>query len=219
MIVSVYEKKRLERLNKKQLVIEEIYYNNNNNSNEKYIRATDGKMNDNIIDKSLYEKRYFKNNQCIKVENNFNSLIKYTIQSYNDENEIISCPNCGNKTKTKELINGCQYCGTSLNIGINNKNIMKKQILSPPVVGKMGYLILLIIIIMIIIINFKIMPTKLDAIIMTVSLCVMLPVPYLIFCVIIKAIISPSHANYNDTRKEIWKIDKNENVFYSNLYS
>ena len=99
MITSVYEKKKIKRLNEKNLVIETLYYNPNANVEHIYVRTTDGKRNEEIYLRPIKEKRYFLNNECIFVDNNFNKDCLYTIKNYEDENEKISCPNCGNEGK------------------------------------------------------------------------------------------------------------------------
>lgn len=119
MIVSIYDKKKIKRLNEKNLVVETHYGNN-------LVISTDGLRVDNVGNKPIIEKRYFKNNECIYVDKNFNQKILHTVKMYKDENEEIKCPNCGNIDKASNMIDNCPYCGTDFNFGINNLNSSQK---------------------------------------------------------------------------------------------
>ena len=223
MIISVYEKSKMKRLKEKEIVIEEIYHNTNQRNSPKFVRATDGKMNDNIIDKALYEKRYFYNNECIKVENNFDNLIHYTIKSYNDEQEVITCPNCGNKGKVIELIDGCPYCSTNFNLGISNLNITKKQILSQ-LFAEDFYKTCRIFLIPYLIIAAIVSLVSQSLIVFVFWLIlIMFIAPGLILIWLIYLCIKPTQPpkemSYSNARKEMWKIEKNENTFYNDLYT
>ena len=122
MLASVYERKKLKRLEEKGIVIETLYYNVNQTKGKIYTRATDGKILDNVTDKAIKEKRYFKNDGCIYREDNFNPRIHYTIKTYQNEDEDIKCPNCGNRGKVKDFIDNCPYCNTNFNFGISDTN-------------------------------------------------------------------------------------------------
>ena len=127
MVISVYEKEKLDRLKDKKIVIETIYYNPNTSSDEVYVRSTDGKMNDTIKYKAIKEKRYFLKDECIFIEKNFDKNTLYNIVNYDNEDEIIECTNCGHSGKKIDLIDGCPYCKTIFNFGANAVNHTKKQ--------------------------------------------------------------------------------------------
>lgn len=127
MVTSIYEKEKLKRLAKNNLAIETLYYNPNQSHSDTFVRTTDNKMNDNIICKAIQEKRYFLNDQLIHREQRFNPLFLHTIYSYDKDDEIIQCPNCGAKSKAIDLIDGCNYCGTNFNLGLNSGSVAKKQ--------------------------------------------------------------------------------------------
>ena len=103
----------------KNLVIETIY--GKEDSSNVYVRSTDGKMLDKVNNSPIREKRYFLNNNCIYSEKSFNKDIIYTINNINN-NEIIRCNNCGHEDRIENFNNGCPYCKTSYNIGINKTN-------------------------------------------------------------------------------------------------
>lgn len=132
MILSIYEKKKLDRLKEKNVVIEELYLNTNN-KNKYYTRLSDGKVSDPIIDNILYEKKYYYDEKLLKQELYFNPDMKFTIINYNNKNEIVECPNCGNKDIIINMIDGCPYCYTNFTYGINNERKTKQ--LNPSLVG------------------------------------------------------------------------------------
>lgn len=126
MVNSIYEKEQLKRLKENNLVIETFYSRNKadyiREDDTVYIRSSDGMIKENITNKPIKEKRYFLNNECIYRETNFNDDIVYNIKNVEIENRIITCPNCGNSGKLEEFNNGCPFCKTNFNIGINRRN-------------------------------------------------------------------------------------------------
>ncbi len=72
--IPVSEKLHFNRLNSKNIVIEEIYKNDND---EILVRSTDGLRNDTIINCKRIEKRYFHNEQGIYIKKNFDKDAKY----------------------------------------------------------------------------------------------------------------------------------------------
>lgn len=223
MITSIYERKKNNKLKEKGLAIETLYYNVNQSNPKIYIRATDGKMLDNITDKAIKEKRYFLKNECIHIEKNFNPRIHYTIASYNDENEIIKCPNCGNTGKAIDFIDNCPYCETNFNFGINNNNVSKREKIYK-ITNPFFWIMYAIILIMTTIITTNTTSNFNPLTFIIVLICLSLPllITCIIVLIIIKSIIAHINPNYNSLskidKKNIWKIDKNENTFYNDLY-
>lgn len=226
MILSIYEKKKLDRLKEKDIVIEEIYINPNY-ENKKFVRASDGKMRDKILDNILSEKRYFYNNEYVTKETEFNKKIRHTIVDYNDKNEIVTCPNCGYKGKVIDLIDGCPYCYTNFNYGINNEKVMKKHKIDKtkisPIFKYVNILILLKAIIKtivdIIVGNyFTYVP-----IMLLINLVIIYPIAIIlsIIIILIHSTINMKkiEQKYLQEEQEFLKINNYENIVSKNLYT
>lgn len=217
MIISNYEKLRIKKLEEKSIVCETLYYNVNQKNSPIYIRSTDGKIFDNIFNYAIKEKRYFINDVCIYVEKKFNPHILYKINSYNDGDEIINCPNCGNTGKSKELIDGCPYCRTNFNFGINNINISKREKLER-FTSKFYWITYFTIIIIL----FAIMILFLGLnIIYWLFLCYFICICMFVIQIIKLFIKKYKNPNYqilsNRDLKNVWKISKDENSFYNDF--
>ena len=108
-----------ERLKKYSINIKTKY-----KSNDKILeRNTDNSKNDNIINGIRLSKTYYQKGQVLKKENIFDSRILYTFE-FNDE--VITCKNCGMQGKTSEFKDGCVYCQTYYNIDYTNKELGSK---------------------------------------------------------------------------------------------
>lgn len=220
MLISVYEKEKLKRLEEKKLIEETIYYNPNNSSDEVFVRSSDGKMCDEIYRKAIKEKRYFQDDECVFVEKNFDKNILYNIVNYNDENEIIECRNCGNSGAVRDFINGCQYCRTVFNFGINDIYSVKKQFISQIHFKRDIMVYLFITIITYLILLF--LPFESDsfnwwslipaAFIISIS-------PSLIINIFISVLKQKNNSDYGLEKYAAvkWKIKKDEKVFYNNF--
>ena len=104
---SVIEKLHKERLEEKNIVIEDMF----SRHGEILVRSTDGQRNDNVVNCPRIEKRYFHNNEFIYSEKKFDKNATYTFYFGNDEDPL-SCPNCGYKGKVKDFNDGCPFCKT-----------------------------------------------------------------------------------------------------------
>lgn len=222
MIISVYEKEKIKRLNKNNIVIEEHYYNPNQRNSPIYIRATDGMILDNFFDKALKQKKYFLNGKCIYCLDDFNSNIHYNICHFNDENEIVKCPNCGNNNKAILMLDGCPYCKSFFNFGINNLNSAKRQkvtrILSP-LFFVIFFIILFISFLLICFSN-----SESNNILFSLLITLGIGFPLFIFMFlcfrIIKVIFRTDHRHdYSVINKNnIWNSTRDEKRFYNDFY-
>ena len=223
MVISVYEKEKIKRLNEKNIVIETLYYNPNNSKGFVFVRSTDGKMNDVINYKAIKEKRYFYNDECIFTEKKFDSDFLYNIVNYEDENEKIICPNCGNSGKVGELIDGCPYCGTIFNFGVDGINNSKKQLVYQFHTKSALKIYFLISFICALLMFLSLILMKIPVL---VSIVFSIPVGLvgaqglsIIAIVIISVIRQKKNPLYGFERYEniMWKISKDEKVFYNNF--
>ncbi len=232
MVISVYEKEQLKRLNDKGIVIETIYYNTNQRNSTNLIRSTDGKILDNVIDKAIKEKRYFFNDKCIYRNNKFDKNIHYTFLSYNDENEVIVCPNCNYKDVASVFALNCPYCGTNFNFGINDINIAKKNKIFQIILFPFWILYFISIILLFYFklklfnplspfdstfVNYLFLIIELFS--GMVALLFITSILSIIF-INIKTKKDPSYLplTHNDQRN-IWILNKNEKTFYNNFYT
>ena len=223
MVISVYEKEKIKRLNEKNIVIETIFYNPNNSKGEVFVRSTDGKMNDNINYKAIKEKRFFLNDECIFVEKNFNSSFLYNIINYEDENGVIKCPNCGNSGKVSEFIDRCPYCGTIFNFGLNDINNSKKQ-LKYHFHFKYDLKVFLIVLIINSLFLFLLFLLMAMPIVVSIVFSFLMSFDFSAFLslIIISIISSKKYSNNPDYGLEqykniIWKISRDEKVFFNNF--
>lgn len=223
MVISVYEKEKLDRLKDKKIVIETIYYNPNTSSDEVYVRSTDGKMNDTIKYKAIKEKRYFLKDECIFVEKNFDKNTLYNIVNYDNEDEIIECTNCGHSGKIIDLIDGCPYCKTIFNFGANDINHTKKQF-EYQFHSKDNRLIMiktyifnaLISFIFFLIIKMNIIDALMFAIAISFFFSTM-PITFMVILNNLKGQNENPNYGYEIYENVMWKSSKNEQIFYNNL--
>lgn len=106
---------------------------NNINIKTKYIvdsnvleRNTDNSKNDDVNKGMIIKKEYYRNKILIYTQKFFDSRIEYTFISKELENKPFTCENCGMKSKIKNFIDGCPYCGTSYNIDYTDKDLGSK---------------------------------------------------------------------------------------------
>ena len=220
MLASVYERKKLKRLEEKGIVIETLYYNVNQTKGKIYTRATDGKILDNVTDKAIKEKRYFKNDGCIYREDNFNPRIHYTIKTYQNEDEDIKCPNCGNRGKVKDFIDNCPYCNTNFNFGISDTNGSIREKIYTITSPKFWILYILSVIISTIIMTQLF--NKEVFIFVLIPLIITILMFFLIGSLVIGVIREKRNKMYKalskKDQKNFWKSEKNEKTFYNDLY-
>lgn len=223
MVISIYEKEKLKRLNEKNIIIETIYYNPNNSKGDIFVRATDGKMNDTIKYKAIKEKKYFLNDECILVEKNFDSNFLYNIENYTDENELICCPNCGNKGKAIELVDGCPYCRTIFNFGMNDINNSKKQLVykfhlkdNIKIFLGIQIAIMLLMLLMLCIIKTPIIFALAFSFIISLLISPFISITIIII-ISLKNQKNNSYYGYEQDKNVIWKISRNEEIFYNNF--
>lgn len=91
-----------------------------------YERNTNNEINDDITSGIRCEKDYYIGNNLVHTEKDFDSRIEYTFISKDQEEQDYKCPNCGMKSKLKDFVDGCPYCGTSYNIDYTNKDLGSK---------------------------------------------------------------------------------------------
>ena len=185
-------------------------------------------MLDDITDKAIKEKRYFKNSKCIYREDNFNPRIHYTIKTYQNEDEDIKCPNCGNTGKVKDFIDNCPYCNTNFNFGISNTNSSLREKIQNIVSPTFCIIYVLSVIIATIIGMVILRPATSMIVAFLFSLIISIFLISVIFIMgilienIIKVIIGKTNDYYKllpkKDRKNIWKSHKNEKIFYNDLY-
>lgn len=119
MIVEQVHLKRLKKLGINICT----KYKSNNIILEK---NTDNTKNDNIKEAICLEKSYYKDKKLLCKISEFDPRIQYTyIKSNNGENEV-TCPNCGNTSKEKDIVDGCPYCGTNYNMEYKDKDLGTK---------------------------------------------------------------------------------------------
>ena len=86
-------------------------------------RNTDDSHNDDIEKGIRCLKEYYLKDKLLHSERKFDSRIEYTFISKSEENIDYTCPNCGMRSKLKEFIDGCPYCGTYYNIDYTDKDM------------------------------------------------------------------------------------------------
>lgn len=117
----VTEQKQLKRLAEYNINIKTKY-----KSNEEILeRNTDNSKNDNIKEGIRLEKDYYQKSTLVKKENIFDSRIIYNYEFDNDDE--ITCKNCGMKDKAINFSDGCPYCQTSYNLDFKNKELGNKH--------------------------------------------------------------------------------------------
>lgn len=121
-------KLHLQRLNAKKIVIEEKYLQEGNDSNIILTRTSNFEKNDNITKCPRIEKNFFRDGEKIHTQKNFDRNIKYTYVSNKNPEEVVECPNCGYKDKSKKFVLGCPYCETDFCVEIIKKNENIKDI-------------------------------------------------------------------------------------------
>ena len=87
-------------------------------------RNTDHSKMDNIRNGIIIEKDYYKDGILLKKENMFDSRITYSYEWENQEE--ITCKNCGKMGKREEFIEGCPYCNTAFNMEYQKKELGSK---------------------------------------------------------------------------------------------
>ena len=116
LLTDISHKNKLDKYNinikTKYIVGNKILERNTNNSH-----------NDDITNGIRCEKDYYVNNQLIETEKKFDSRIEYTFISKDQENIEYMCPNCGMKSKLKDVDSGCPYCHTYYNIDYTKKDL------------------------------------------------------------------------------------------------
>lgn len=215
MVISVYEKLQMKRLKEKDIVIESIYINPLRPNGYPYIRTTDGKVLNNIRNFPLKEKRYFHNNEFIYKDDKFDDEILYNIETFEDENEIITCPNCGNEGKVIDLMDGCPYCRSVFNFGISDKIIGKRKIVKG--IDLWFYFKLYLLWLPL---EFFIMGILCSVFVEEASLVLLLGniILFLILIIIIRKHKLKEKLKYEYYKGIEWKSSKNERNFYNNLY-
>ena len=113
---TITDKKHIDRLNEKGIVIEDIFLR----KNKELIRRTDGKRLDEVFNATRIRKNYFFEDKCIYTETKFNKISNYTFVNY-DNDDFVKCPNCGNTGNIEDFDGGCPYCRTDFNIDYNYK--------------------------------------------------------------------------------------------------
>ena len=119
LISDKFHKDKLEKFN---INIKTKYIVDNNIIE----RNTNTAINDDIRNGIICKKEYYKDNKLLHQENIFDSRIEYTFISNSEENKDYTCPNCGMKSKVKDFIDGCPYCGTYYNIDYTEKDLGSK---------------------------------------------------------------------------------------------
>ena len=208
-------KKHYDRLNEKNIVIEEVFLKNSDNS--ELIRASDSLRSDSIFGLPLFQKRYFFNNNCIYVEDQFDKYTTYTYLDHSQKHNL-ECPNCGFQGYINLFYEGCPYCGTNFNIDYK----IKKEQLNNFVKSKYGYLIPIILIILLGILSFLWLYTsKLELkywIICFISSFPIVLIPWTIFIVFISK-SKPTDTNISPhLKKEYNNIISNLNFELKNYY-
>ena len=116
LLTDISHKKKLDKNNinikTKYIVGDKILERNTNNSH-----------NDDITNGIRCEKDYYVNNELLLKETKFDSRIEYTFISKEQENIEYKCPNCGMKSKLKDVNEGCPYCHTYYNIDYIKKDL------------------------------------------------------------------------------------------------
>lgn len=115
-MVTITDKNQIDRLNEKQIVIEDIFSKKGNI----LIRSTDGIRCDQVFNATRVEKRYFHKNKCIFVEKNFDKNSNFTFATHSKDHKI-NCSNCGASGSIDKFYDGCPYCDTNFNIDYNLK--------------------------------------------------------------------------------------------------
>lgn len=119
-------------------LVSDSFHNNklrkyNINIKTKYIvnnkileRNTNDSVNDDIKNGIRCQKEYYIGDVLKHTEKVFDSRIEYSFISNGKENEYDECPNCGMRSKLKDFVGGCPYCGTYYNIDYTDKDLGSK---------------------------------------------------------------------------------------------
>lgn len=209
MIRSIYETKKLDRLSNKNIVIETFYKSFSNNQ---YIKSSDGLLIEPIHYCWISEKRYFYNNKFLYRIKNFSKEILYDYEEYKDENEIIKCPNCGAEQKAKNCIDGCPYCHSNFNFGINNvySNSIKLY-------GSHYYNYYNLIIIFVVLSVLFFLYAILGSIVPLILILIFIILILVLYNLDKKAVVRRNEQIKNNIILNL--DDKEKNVFFSNLYT
>lgn len=89
-------------------------------------RNSDNSKNDDVSHGIILSKTYMKDSSVLLIEKEFNPRIIYKFLKKDNLDEVITCPNCGNRGKQEDFLNGCKYCGTKYNIDYLDKNLGTK---------------------------------------------------------------------------------------------
>lgn len=119
LISEEFQKKRLKKYNiniKTKFIVDRNILERN----------TDDTKNDDIKKGVILEKKYYVNNILKHTEKDFDTRMEYTFLSKDEEEKDNVCPNCGNKSKLKDFLEGCPYCGTYYNIDYTDKELGNK---------------------------------------------------------------------------------------------
>ena len=120
LITETHQNKRLKKLN----INIKTKYSLSGNILE---RNTDNSKNDDIKNGVIIQKQYYKDAGLIYTAHNFDPRIEYTYISKDEENKIISCPNCGKEGIVSDFLDGCPYCNTYYNIDYTDKELGTKD--------------------------------------------------------------------------------------------
>jgi len=154
-MIKQASKPHLKRLKSKNIVIEEVFLKKEGKKELILFHSSDLKKNDKINNCTIIEKVYLHNGKSIYTQSDFQSNIKYTYLYSTELNEVIECPSCGYRGKTKEFVLGCPYCENDFSIEISKK---KESI------GKMVYkdttILCLILLILIFLLKLKIINSE-----------------------------------------------------------
>lgn len=121
-MAKITEKFHIKRLTDNNMVIKTTYFNDGNT----YIKTTDNSVNDSFDNGVRIKKEYYKNDNIIYMENEFDSRMNYAFINSRDDNKEFNCPNCGAFNKVKENSDGCPYCGTNYNLDYDTKKLGSK---------------------------------------------------------------------------------------------
>ena len=116
------DQNHIKILNDKSINIKTIYSDGKNT----YSRNTNNSFNDNIVNSSIVEKDYYKDNKLLKKMYGFDPRIDYTYYNTIPAGTSFECVNCKMMVQVNDKVERCPFCGTRFRLEKKNKDFGTK---------------------------------------------------------------------------------------------